>query len=98
MTNKTIQAALLAIALCNAVSIGISVSLLLPKEKTTVVEVVSPFEEGWKEGYCEGWKYVCGPGCNCPNPPNPPNPLAGRDTYKDGYNSGFNAGMKAAAR
>jgi hypothetical protein len=61
-------------------------------------KVSSEFEDGWKEGYCEGWKYVCGPGCTCPSIPNAPSPLSGMDRYKDGYNAGFTAGSKAARR
>ena len=59
---------------------------------------IDDFGEGWKDGYCEGWKDVKGQLVNCPNSPNPPNPPNGKNSYKGGYNMGFKAGMKAARK
>ena len=60
----------------------------------------SEFSEGFKDGYCEGWKDVKGQYAICPIAPIAPLPKIGqsRDSYRDGYNTGFKAGMRAARR
>lgn len=62
------------------------------------VVIQSKFDEGFKDGHCEGWKDVKGEYSICPIAPIPPIPKIGQssDSYKDGYNTGFKAGMKAA--
>lgn len=53
------------------------------------------YREGFKDGYCEGWKFIRGEHAPCPpSPPCPP--PRGVDTYKMGYNTGFKAGIKKA--
>ena len=87
--------------LCVLVAFGFS----SPKEKTgytenpteTIIEG-SDFDEGWEDGYCEGWKDVKGQLALCPLTPLPPLPPLGKDTYRGGYNMGFKAGMKAAKK
>lgn len=59
---------------------------------------VTEFEDGWKDGYCEGWKDIKGPYAICPIPKIAPIPQIGRDLYKDGYNRGFKQGYMDAKR
>ncbi|MBT4779990.1 MAG: hypothetical protein P8P19_03085 [Polaribacter sp.] len=67
------------------------------KVKTEVVVMQSDYEEGWEDGYCEGWKDVKGQYAICPITPICPIPEIGcSEGYKCGYNRGFKAGMKAA--
>ncbi len=73
----------------------------IESDTKTVTELsisVSDFDEGWEEGYCEGWKDVKGQFAICPNAPIAPIPPIGKDSYKGGYNMGFKAGMKAARK
>lgn len=67
------------------------------KEETTVV---SKFDEGFKDGYCEGWKDEKGKNAYCPYPPYPPYPTyeQSRDSYRDGYNTGFKQGVRDARK
>ena len=53
------------------------------------------FNEGWGEGFCEGWKDVKGNFAICPIVPIPPIPKIGEsyDSFRDGYNRGFKYGM-----
>ena len=72
-----------------------------PKEEKIITEnimTVSDFSEGWKDGYCEGWKDVKGQFAICPIAPIAPIPPIGKNSYKGGYNMGFKAGMKAARK
>ena len=76
-----------------------------PKEntvitKSTIENIISgpEFNDGWEDGYCEGWKDVKGQNAYCPSTPYPPYPEYGKDTYKGGYNAGFKAGSKAARK
>lgn len=67
------------------------------KEVKTEVIMQSDYEEGWEDGYCEGWKDVKGQMALCPLTPLCPLPeLECSEGYKCGYNRGFKAGMKAA--
>lgn len=82
---------IIAILLFGALNInGVS-----PKENT-IINYYSEFSEGWKDGYCEGWKDVRGVYAVCPIAPIAPIPQAGRNTYRDGYNRGFKQGMRDA--
>ena len=68
-------------------------------EKEVKIEVIiqSDYEEGWEDGYCEGWKDVKGQMALCPLTPLCPLPeLECSEGYKCGYNRGFKAGMRAA--
>jgi len=56
----------------------------------------SDFDDGWKDGYCEGWKEIKGELAICPIAPIAPIPPVGCDTYKCGFRKGVKAGMKAA--
>ena len=87
--------------LCVLVAFGVN----SPKEKTMNTEntaetivMGSEFNEGFKDGYCEGWKDVKGQYAICPITPIPPIPPIGKDTYRGGYNLGFKKGMRAAQR
>ena len=66
------------------------------KVKTEVVVMQSDYEEGWEDGYCEGWKDVKGEFAICPITPICPIPEIGKDDFRGGYNRAFKAGMKAA--
>tara|TARA_B100000780_G_C20765836_1_gene304120 strand:+ start:162 stop:455 length:294 start_codon:yes stop_codon:yes gene_type:complete len=58
------------------------------------------FDEGFKDGHCEGFKDVKGEFSICPVPPVTPIPKVGQsyDSYKDGYNTGFKRGMRDARK
>lgn len=66
----------------------------------TEKKLETKFEEGFKDGHCEGWKDVKGKHSYCPYPPYPPYPKYPQEStsYKDGYNTGFKAGRKAAQK
>ena len=56
-------------------------------------ETLTPFDEGWGEGFCEGWKDVKGQNTWCPNTPWSPSPdWDCGDSYRCGYNRGFKYG------
>jgi len=55
------------------------------------------YEEGWKDGHCEGWHDVK-PNSYCPHAGYAPAPEIGKDTYKHGYNRGFKQGLKDARK
>ncbi len=75
-----------------------------PKTKNSKTEnkviLKSKFDEGFEDGYCEGWKDVKGAYSVYPVAPVPPVPNAFQsyNSYKDGYNTGFKAGRKAAQK
>lgn len=51
------------------------------------------FKEGFKTGWCEGYKYERGRYSVCPVAPVPPVPKSTRENdYKSGYNEGFSRG------
>ena len=52
--------------------------------------------QGFKVGYCEGWKEVKGQFAVCPVPPVCPVPEINKTKYKHGYNRGFIIGYKLA--
>jgi len=57
---------------------------------TANIETVTPFDEGWENGYCEGWKDVKGQNVWCPSTPWAPTPdWDCGDSYRCGYNRGF---------
>ena len=64
------------------------------------IEYPTDFNEGFEDGYCEGWKDVKGELALCPLTPLAPMPEISQsnDSYRDGYNTGFKAGMRAAHR
>ena len=61
-------------------------------------ETYSKFNEGFKDGWCDGYKDSegCGSLAICPISPIPPIPEIGQssDSYKDGYGTGFKAGLR----
>lgn len=66
---------------------------LLSFETVANDEVGDPFQQGWEEGYCEGWKDVKGQKSNCPLVPLEPLPdIECGDSYRCGYNRGFKYG------
>lgn len=66
------------------------------RKEVTETVVKNDYEQGWEDGYCEGWKDVKGQYAFCPFAPFAPFPEMNKDTYRDGYNRGFKAGMRAA--
>ena len=60
--------------------------------------VVTDFNEGFEDGWCEGYKddEGCGSLAICPISPIPPIPSIGQsyDSYRDGYNEGFKRGLR----
>lgn len=70
--------------------------------KTTVENLTeeTKYEQGWKDGHCEGWREIKGQYAYCPYPPYAPYPQYPKssDSYKDGYNDGFLRGMRDARK
>ena len=65
-----------------------------------VVLVETKYEEGWKDGFCEGWREEKGKSAYCPPAPYAPYPSYPKSSssYKDGYNDGFLRGMRDARK
>ena len=62
--------------------------------KKEVVEMQSDYDQGWEDGFCEGWKDVKGQYAICPITPISPIPkVSCSEGYKCGYNRGFKYGM-----
>ena len=60
----------------------------------TETNLNSDYEDGWEDGYCEGWKDVKGQFAICPITPICPIPkISCNEGYKCGYNRGFKYGM-----
>ena len=59
------------------------------------VRLESKYEEGWKDGFCEGWKEEKGKNAYCPYAPYAPYPKYPKvsTSYRDGYNDGFLRGI-----
>ena len=72
------------------------VSMTTSKTNTKTEIKGEDFRQGWKDGYCEGWKDVKGQYAHCPYAPYPPYPPYGKDHYRGGYNMGFKKGMRDA--
>ena len=54
----------------------------------------SDYDDGWADGFCEGWKDVKGQYAICPVTPIAPIPkISCSEGYKCGYNRGFKYGM-----
>lgn len=70
--------------------------------KSTIEKVTTEtkYEQGWKDGHCEGWKEVKGQYAYCPYPPYAPYPKYPKSTesYRDGYNDGFLRGIRDAEK
>jgi hypothetical protein len=66
------------------------------KETTTQTK----YEEGWKDGHCEGWREEKGQNAYCPYAPYAPYPAYPKssDSYRDGYNDGYRRGMSDARK
>jgi hypothetical protein len=60
----------------------------------------SKYNEGFKDGHCEGWKDEKGKYAYCPYPPYPEYPEYPKssDSYRDGYNDGFKRGIRDARK
>ena len=79
-------------------SVALSYSFVKPiKTIITINNSYTDYQEGWKDGYCEGYKYVKGQYVICPIAPIAPVARVGENTYKGGYNRGFVAGKKKAS-
>lgn len=91
---------LLVLALGTFSVLAISKSYVPIEEKNPIESQKTEFDEGFEDGYCEGWKDVKGQYAICPITPIPPIPEIGQSSssYRDGYNTGFKAGMRAAHR
>lgn len=68
-------------------------------DNKTVI-VATKYEEGWKDGFCEGWREEKGKNAYCPMAPYAPYPTYPKSSssYKDGYNDGFLRGMRDARK
>jgi len=64
---------------------------------TTSLFAQTRYNDGFKNGYKEGYCHDKGVGCIPPNPPIAPTPQIGEDfnSYQDGYNRGFKMGTQA---
>ena len=85
------------------VVLAVGTTVLMSFTKTTnertetVATLSSDYEDGWEDGYCEGWKDVKGQYAICPITPICPIPeIDCSEGYRCGYNRGFKAGMRAA--
>ena len=87
---------LLGITLGLAIIGGVSASTMSNQNTETISKDGDEFNQGWEDGYCEGWKDVKGGYAHCPYPPYPPYPPYGKDHYRGGYNMGFKKGMRDA--
>jgi hypothetical protein len=58
------------------------------------MELSSKYEQGWADGFCEGWRDVKGQLALCPLVPLCPLPkMECSEGYRCGYNRGFKYGM-----
>ncbi|WP_420378776.1 hypothetical protein [Gilvibacter sp.] len=58
------------------------------------VAILSDYEQGWADGYCEGWKDEKGQFAICPVTPICPVPkIECSKGYRCGYNRGFKYGI-----
>lgn len=58
---------------------------------------ISDYEQGWEDGYCEGYKHIEGQMALCPFTPLCPLPkIDCPEGYRCGYNRGFASGMADA--
>ena len=69
----------------------------LVAKKTTLT---TKYEEGWKDGHCEGWKEEKGKNAYCPYAPYAPYQTYPKSShaYRDGYNDGYRRGMSDARK
>lgn len=92
--KKLVLVAIMAIGTTLLMSFS---NFLNEKEVKTEVSMQTDYEEGWEDGYCEGWKDVKGQYAICPITPICPIPkIDCSEGYKCGYNRGFKSGMRAA--
>lgn len=70
----------------------------IPEVDNSVTVEVTDYCNGWKEGFCDGYKDVKGQFAICPPPPVCPVPkIECNRGYKCGYNRGFKYGRKKAS-
>jgi len=62
------------------------------KKEKNIVQ--TEFCQGFKDGFCEGYKDVKGSYSVCPVTPVCPVPEVGKNSYNGGYNTGFKVGMR----
>jgi len=95
MNKKILQIGLI-FSFCILCAFTTNTSNKVNVEKETSFE--SKYEEGWKDGHCEGWKEIKGQNAYCPYPPYAPYPQYPKssDSYRDGYNDGYRRGMSDA--
>jgi hypothetical protein len=68
-----------------------------PEQNETNLLNDKDYEQGWVDGYCEGWRDVKGELAICPIAPiTPISKIECASGYKCGYNRGFKSGMKKA--
>jgi hypothetical protein len=97
MKKKLLQIALIFSFFTFCAFTTINSNKILVAKKTTVT---TNYEEGWKDGHCEGWKEEKGKNAYCPYAPYPPYPEYPKssDSYRDGYNDGYRRGMSDARK
>lgn len=86
------------LVLISFLAIGTIVLLSFVENTNEKVEPItisnSDYEDGWADGFCEGWKDVKGQYAICPVTPICPIPkISCSEGYKCGYNRGFKYGM-----
>lgn len=86
------------VALILFLAIGITASMSFVVNSKAKVETTkafnSDYDDGWEDGFCEGWKDVKGQFSICPVTPITPIPkISCSEGYKCGYNRGFKYGM-----
>lgn len=60
------------------------------------IALAGDFSDGWKAGWCQGFKQIQGRYAFVPFIPFAPFPPLGCDSYRDGYTAGVIEGARAA--
>jgi len=95
MKTKKILIAFLFIGLFAYPITANNVTSEAPHSLTSVDNIFTKFNEGWEEGFCEGWKDEKGNYALCPLTPLAPLPKIDEssNSFRDGYNRGFKYGI-----
>tara|TARA_B100000768_G_scaffold181765_1_gene206292 strand:+ start:1395 stop:1709 length:315 start_codon:yes stop_codon:yes gene_type:complete len=96
--NKIKKISLLTFIISLGFLLNSSTTKTEPVNSFTNISDVTNFDDGFKDGWCDGYKdpEACGSLSICPIAPISPIPKIGQsyDSYKDGYTTGFKAGLR----
>lgn len=68
------------------------------QETNTESKIALNYTTGWKDGFCEGWKFIKGSLDDCPAVPQAKRCEDCPNTYKSGFSTAFEAGIQAAKK